>query len=167
MRSINIILFAAAVCILASSCTPAPIPEVPQDIEREEEYKEDPGNGEEDGKQEQSMTIKITVGSKEFKADIEDSETGRAFIAKLPLTLEMSELNGNEKYCYGVSLPKADKRYDSISAGDLMLYSGNCIVLFYGPAGGYSYTRIGKLTSTSGLAAALGKGDVTVVFEGL
>ena len=77
------------------------------------------------------MTIRVIVGDKEFKADIEESETGKAFISKLPLTLNMSELNGNEKYCYGVSLPKADK----------------CVVLFYGAAGGYNYTRIGKLKS--------------------
>ena len=111
------------------------------------------------------MTIKISVGNHVFKADIEESETGKAFLGKLPLTLDMSELNGNEKYCYGVSLPRADRRYDSIAAGDLMLYSGNCIVLFYGSAGGYSYTRIGKLQSTAGLAAALGSGSVSVKFE--
>ena len=111
------------------------------------------------------MTIKITIGGKSFKADIEDTETGKAFIGKLPLSLEMSELNGNEKYCYGVSLPRDDKYYNSIAAGDLMLYSGNCIVLFYGPAGGYSYTRIGKLVSTEGLKETLGTGSVKVSFE--
>lgn len=46
-----------------------------------------------------------------------------------------------------------------------MLYSGDCIVLFYGAAGGYSYTRIGKLSSTDGLKAALGTGSVKVSFE--
>ena len=111
------------------------------------------------------MTISIKAGGKTFKADIQDSETGRTFLAKLPLTLDMSELNGNEKYCYGVTLPRADKYFGSIAAGDLMLYSGQCIVLFYGPAGGYSYTRIGKLQSTDGLAAALGDGSVSVRFE--
>lgn len=111
------------------------------------------------------MTIKIIVGSKVFKADIEESETGKAFLNKLPLTLDMSELNGNEKYCYGVSLPKADKYFENIAAGDLMLYSGNCVVLFYGSAGGYNYTRIGKLKSTDGLASALGNGSVSVKFE--
>ena len=113
----------------------------------------------------ESMTIKITAGGKTFSASIEDTETGRAFLQKLPLTLDMSELNGNEKYCYGVSLPRNDKRYNSIAAGDLMLYSGNCIVLFYGSAGGYSYTPIGKLSTISGLAAALGTGSVKVTFE--
>jgi hypothetical protein len=77
----------------------------------------------------------------------------------------MSELNGNEKYCYGVSLPRNDKYCEKIVPGDLMLYSGNCLVLFYGPAGGYSYTRVGKVTQVDGLAGALGKGKVTVKFE--
>ncbi len=117
------------------------------------------------GNDETSMKVKITAGGKTFTADIEDSRTGKAFMEKLPLTLDMSELNGNEKYCYGVSLPNEDKRYDSIVAGDLMLYSGDCVVLFYGAAGGYSYTRIGKIADTAGLSEALGKGSVTVKFE--
>lgn len=111
------------------------------------------------------MKMTITAGGKSFTADIEDSETGKAFLEKLPMTLEMSELNGNEKYCYGVSLPSNDKRYDKIEAGDLMLYNGNCIVLFYGPAGGYSYTRIGKIDDIAGLATALGNTNVSVKFE--
>lgn len=111
------------------------------------------------------MRVKITAGGKSFVAEIENSETGKAFWDRLPLTLDMSELNGNEKYCYGVSLPRNDKHYESIAAGDLMLYSGNCIVVFYGPAGGYKYTRIGKIADVTGLADALGAGSVSVKFE--
>lgn len=114
-----------------------------------------------------SMKVKITAGGKTFAADIEDSETGKAFWGKLPMTLQMSELNGNEKYCYGVSLPRNDKHYGSIAAGDLMLYGGDCIVLFYGAAGGYSYTRIGKVADATGLASALGKSSIMVKFEKL
>jgi len=110
-------------------------------------------------------TIVISVADKKFVAEVEDTATGKAFVEKLPLTLDMSELNGNEKYCYGVTLPTASRRYDTIEAGDLMLYGSNCVVLFYDKAGGYSYTRIGKIKSTEGLVAALGKGDVTVKFE--
>ncbi len=109
--------------------------------------------------------IVISIADKKFIAEIEDTVTGKAFVEKLPLTLEMSELNGNEKYCYGVTLPTAARRYDTIEAGDLMLYGSNCVVLFYDTAGGYSYTRIGKLKSTEGLASALGKGSVSVTFE--
>ena len=104
------------------------------------------------------MEITITAAGKAFTATIEGSETGKAFIQRLPMTLEMSELNGNEKYCYGVALPHNDSRYDRIEAGDIMLYSGDCVVLFYGPAGGYNYTRIGKIEDITGLADVLGRG---------
>ena len=153
----NPILFLTLALVLGTltaSCTPAQKVETPPEIVEQEPEKP----------QEQTMTINITVGSKVFKADIENTETGKAFIGKLPLTLDMTELNGNEKYCYGVSLPRADKHFDTIAPGDLMLYSGDCIVLFYGPAGGFSYTRIGKLTSTEGLKEALGTGGVKVTF---
>lgn len=77
----------------------------------------------------------------------------------------MQELNGNEKYRYGVALPSAAEFCATIAAGDLMLYGANCLVLFYGAAGGYSYTRVGRLVSTDGLAAAVGSGTATVAFE--
>ena len=109
--------------------------------------------------------IVVKVGGKSFTAKVEDTATGRAFMEKLPLTLSMTELNGNEKYNYGVTLPTASKYYSNIEAGDLMLYGSNCIVLFYGSAGGYSYTRIGKLTAKEGLAAAVGGGTVSVTFD--
>ena len=155
MRLLNLSLLVLIVIsgTLTCSCAPDPLVQTQEIIEQE------PANP-----QKQAMTIRITVGGKVFKADIEDSETGKAFIGKLPLTLDMSELNGNEKYCYGVSLPRDDKYFATLAAGDLMLYSGNCIVLFYGPAGGYNYTRLGRLTGTQGLKEALGTGSVKVTF---
>ena len=168
MRLLLILISAILICSPALSCAPEPVPDRVDEVKVE---PQNPGNNDTPPvesptqSQETNMTIRVIVGDKEFKADIEESETGKAFISKLPLTLNMSELNGNEKYCYGVSLPKADKYFASISAGDLMLYSGNCVVLFYGAAGGYNYTRIGKLKSTEGLAAALGKGAVSVKFD--
>ena len=162
---LRLILLTLAVTLgtVSNSCTPGASVEIPEVVVPEPE-KDEGGSDYNTNPEEQSMTITITVGGKVFKAEIEDTETGRAFIGKLPLTLDMSELNGNEKYCYGIPLPKADKYFDSIAAGDLMLYSGSCIVLFYGPAGGYSYTRIGKLSGTEGLKEALGTGSVRVTF---
>ena len=115
----------------------------------------------------QNMTeINITIGGKTFVAEIEDTETGRAFVSRLPMTLNMSELNGNEKYHYlNESLPTNAQHYSTIEPGDLMLYGSTCVVLFYGKAGGYSYTRLGKLKQTDGLAAAVGRGNVSVTFE--
>lgn len=163
IRSSRILGALWAACLLSMSCAPEAIPDE-LGISNQELTNDVAPTPENPTQPQEKMTITITIGDKAFKADIEDSETGKAFIGKLPLTLDMSELNGNEKYCYGVSLPKNDKYYNSIAAGDLMLYSGNCIVLFYGPAGGYSYTRIGKLSSIDGLKKALGTGSVKVSF---
>lgn len=112
-----------------------------------------------------AVPIVVTVGGRSFAALVEDSATGRAFLGKLPLSLDMQELNGNEKYLYGVALPAAAEYRATIEAGDLMLYGSNCLVLFYGAAGGYSYTRVGRLVSTDGLAEAVGSGTATVTFE--
>lgn len=112
--------------------------------------------------------INIIVGSKSFTATLADSETGEAFAALLPLTVTMNELNGNEKYHYLSSslLPTAAYQPGTIHAGDLMLYGNNCVVLFYETFNtSYSYTRIGAIDNPSGLAEALGVGNVSVRFE--
>ena len=115
----------------------------------------------------QDMTeINVIIGGKTFAAEVEDTETGRAFVSRLPMTLDMSELNGNEKYYYlSEPLPTNAQHYSTIEAGDLMLYGNTCVVLFYGKAGGYSYTRLGRLKQTDGLASAVGRGNVSVTFE--
>ena len=111
--------------------------------------------------------INIIIGSKTFTATLADSETGEAFAALLPLTVTMNELNGNEKYHYlNSSLPTAAYQPGTIHAGDLMLYGNNCVVLFYETFNSsYSYTRIGAIDNPSGLAEALGVGNVSVRFE--
>ena len=112
-------------------------------------------------------SINVIVGSKTFTATLADSETGEAFAALLPLNVTMNELNGNEKYHYlSSSLPTAADQPGTINAGDLMLYGNNCVVLFYETFNSsYSYTRLGAIDNPSGLAAALGSGDVSVRFE--
>ena len=50
-----------------------------------------------------AMDIEIKINGKTFSAQIEDTETGRAFCDLLPMTLDMTELNGNEKYHYLLS----------------------------------------------------------------
>ena len=116
---------------------------------------------------ENTMQINVTVGTKTFTATLADSETGRAFAQLLPLTLPMTELNGNEKYHYLYSsLPTDSYQPGTIQAGDLMLYKDNCVVLFYETfSSSYSYTRIGSIDNPAGLAAALGAGNVSVRFE--
>ena len=111
-------------------------------------------------------SITVTVGDTTFFATLESSETTRALTELLPLTLDMSELNGNEKYFYlDQSLPTDSMRPGQIHTGDLMLYGNNCLVLFYESfSSGYSYTRLGSIEDPEGLAQAVGHGNVTVTF---
>lgn len=111
--------------------------------------------------------LKITVGSTVFTATLVDNETVTAFKALLPLKVSMTELNGNEKYYHlSQNLPANASNPGKIHSGDLMLYGGNSVVLFYKTfSTSYSYTRLGKIDNPSGLAAALGSGNVTVIME--
>ena len=111
--------------------------------------------------------ITITAGEKKFSAKLYDSETSRAFAEKLPMTMEMSELNGNEKYYYmPESLPTRAERPGRIKTGDLMLFGSDCIVLFYESfSTSYSYTPVGYVEDPDSLAEALGSGSAQVTFE--
>lgn len=113
------------------------------------------------------MNIEIIVGDKTFSATLYDNEAATALKEQLPLTLNMSELNGNEKYYYlSDALPTNSSIPSGIKTGDLMLYGNNCLVLFYDSfSTSYSYTPIGYVDNTDGLAAALGSGDVQVTFQ--
>ena len=113
------------------------------------------------------IAMTLTVNGQTFSATLWDSETSRQFAEQLPLTLNMSELNGNEKYFYmEKELPTGAYQPGQISAGDLMLYGNNCLVLFYESfSSGYSYTRLGSVDNPGQLAAALGRGSVNVTFQ--
>ncbi|RYG35754.1 hypothetical protein EON81_11815 [bacterium] len=110
--------------------------------------------------------MKIKIGSETFSATLENTPAAKEFKGRLPLSLKMAELNGNEKH---VELPKAlttdSRQPGTIREGDLLLYGDRTLVLFYKTfKSPYSYTRLGKVDDSTGLAASLGSGDVEVTF---
>ena len=111
--------------------------------------------------------MQIVVGNKQFSVTLESSDTVTALTEMLPLTLDMSELNGNEKYYYlETVLPSAPQKVGHINEGDIMLYGVNCLVVFYESFDTpYTYTKIGHIDDTSGLADVLGTDGVTITFE--
>jgi hypothetical protein len=111
--------------------------------------------------------IKITVNSQTFTATLLDNNSAKAFKEMLPMTVEMTELNRNEKYVrLPQNLPTNASNPGTIRSGDLMLYGSNTVVLFYeGLNTSYSHTRLGKIDDPTGLGNALGAGNVTVTFE--
>ncbi len=110
-------------------------------------------------------SLLVEVNGEVFTAELYDTETAAEFTELLPLTIDMSELNGNEKYhTFSDPLTDEDPSYSGqIAAGDLMIYSKDTLVMFYDSfSTNYSYTPLGKITDASGLAEALGSDDVTV-----
>ena len=91
--------------------------------------------------------IKITVSGKSIPVKIEDNDATKALVSALreaSITYEAHDYGGFEKVGgLGRSLPCRDSQITA-QPGDVILYSGNQIVLFYG-SNAWSYTRIGKM----------------------
>ncbi len=114
---------------------------------------------------ERKMTV--TINGEEFSATLEDNETVRELLTRLPLTIEMEDLNSNEKYYYlDESLPTDATNVGRIERGNIMLFGSDCLVLFYKSfETPYSYTRIGKIDDVDNLEEQFGQGSVRITFE--
>ena len=109
----------------------------------------------------------MTVGERRFAITLANTEAARAFAAMLPLTIDMPDLNSNEKH---VTLPKAlpttTIRPGTIHNGDLMLYGSQTLVVFYLTFDSiYSYTRLGRVDDPTDLARVLGSGTARIKFS--
>ncbi|UVM75123.1 cyclophilin-like fold protein [Pseudomonas alvandae] len=109
----------------------------------------------------------MTVGEQRFAITLTDNAATRAFVTLLPLTLEMSDLNRNEKYAsLPQKLPAQASKPGTIHNGDLMLYGTDTLVVFYTTFDStYAYTRLGHMDDAARLAQALGRRDVQVTFS--
>lgn len=109
--------------------------------------------------------LNITVNGYSFSATMEDNTASRALLDMLPLTISMSDYSGFEKVgSLGTSLPTSNAQ-TTTQAGDVVLYNGSQIVIFYG-SNSWSYTPLAHVDDLTGWAVALGSGDVTVTFSG-
>lgn len=110
--------------------------------------------------------LKIIVGKKELIAKLEDNISTKALIELIknkPLTISMSDYGGFEKVgSIGTSLPTSDT-YITTEVGDIMLYQGNSMVIFY-ETNSWSYTRLGKIENVTkgSLLEVLGTGNVNL-----
>ena len=113
--------------------------------------------------------LKLTIGETPVTVEWEDNESVEALKALCqdgPLTIQMSMYGGFEQVGrIGQSLPRNDVQ-TTTEAGDIVLYSGNQIVIFYG-SNSWAYTRLGHVSDKSQkeMAELLGNGDVTITLE--
>ncbi|MDY0989388.1 cyclophilin-like fold protein [Flavobacterium sp. CFBP9031] len=126
-----------------------------------------PRQNNENGNNNNSTKMKITIGTTVFTATLYDNPSAAALKAMLPLTVNMTELNSNEKYYdFPSALPANASIGGNLKTGDLALYGNNVLVLFYKTFNtSYSYTKLGYIDNPAGLAAAVGDGNVIVKFE--
>ena len=118
----------------------------------------------------EETNMKLFIGEKEVPVTWEKNESVTA-LQKLAdgdgLTVSMSMYGGFEQVgSIGQSLPRNDRQTKTAS-GDIVLYSGDQIVIFYG-SNSWTYTRLGHVDlSRAEMQELLGNGDVTIhVLEG-
>ena len=118
---------------------------------------------------EKTFELQMTIGNTPVSVDWEDNEAVDALkdlCRNQPLTIQMSMYGGFEQVGpIGTSLPQNDMR-TTTSAGDIVLYSGDQMVVFYG-SNSWAYTRLGHITdkSTEDMADLLSNGDTVITIS--
>lgn len=153
----------------ATSDAESPVPEIPGGISEPSEPAL--GNMTVDNTENEEelteMKMTVQVGESTFTATLEENAAVDALVEMMEhgsVTIQMSDYAGFEKVgALGSSLPTSN-RQTTTQAGDIVLYQGNQIVLFYG-SNSWNYTRLGKIDDLTGWTEALGGGDVSVTFS--
>lgn len=120
--------------------------------------------------EQETDTMILKINGETVSVEWEDNESVEALmdlVSKEPLSIRMFMYGGFEQVgSIGTSLPRNDVQ-TTTEAGDIVLYSGDQIVILYG-SNSWSYTRIGRITdkSVDELAEMLGKEDVTISIDG-
>ena len=112
------------------------------------------------------QNIIITIENKKYEAILYDNSTTKELIKKFPITITMSDLNGNEKYYnFSKSFSTSSENVANINKGDIMLFGDNCLVIFYKSfSTRYKYTKLGYIKNTEDLENSFGKGDIEITF---
>lgn len=145
----------------ASSADSAPPPS--QSVISEQESSQSQDNS---SSQEEAM-LKITVGDQELLATFAENSSAEEFrdlLAQGPVTISMDDYGGFEKVgSLGTTLSRNDTRITT-QPGDVILYQGNQITIYYG-TNTWNFTRLAKIDDSTDLQAKLGTGTVQVTFS--
>ena len=167
--AINVLLWAFLPAMFA--CGKVPDPAVPDPAQKEQDEGKRENGDSEEGDTVMPETISISVSGKTLPLKIEENQATQALVAALreaPITYEAHDYGGFEKVgALGRTLPASDTQITT-RAGDVILFSSNQIVLFYG-SNSWSYTRLGKIQyeSLDELKSFLkaGQGNISVTLS--
>lgn len=114
---------------------------------------------------EEEKGMKLRIGETLVPVTWEENASVEALRALLPLEIQLSMYGGFEQVgAIGADLPRSDEPTNTV-AGDIVLYSGNQIVIFYG-GNAWAYTRLGHVElPEEEMAGLLGKGDVVITLS--
>ncbi|MBO5596420.1 MAG: hypothetical protein J5917_06585 [Bacteroidales bacterium] len=167
--AINVLLWAFLPAMFA--CGKVPDPAVPDSAQKEQDEGKPENGDSEEGDTVMPETISVSVSGKTLPLKIEENQATQALVAALreaPITYEAHDYGGFEKVgALGRTLPASDTQITT-QAGDVILYSSNQIVLFYG-SNSWSYTRLGRIQyeSLDELKSFLkaGQGNISVTLS--
>lgn len=114
--------------------------------------------------EEETAMLQMKIGDTALAVDWAENDSVEALAAlceEAPLSIELSMYGGFEQVgSIGASLPRSDVQ-TTTAAGDIVLYAGDQIVVFYG-SNSWAYTRLGHITDKNAaeMAELLGQGDV-------
>ena len=117
----------------------------------------------------QEQDMKLMIGDTQVEVAWEDNDSVKelkALVSGGPLTIDMSMYGGFEQVGpIGSSLASSDVQTVT-EPGDIVLYSGSQIVIFYG-SNSWAYTKLGKVTDRTAeeMTTLLGNGDVEITLS--
>ena len=167
--SLLLVITMAALCIGCGSAkraaTSAPEPEQSPEVTPTEEMPVMEQAQDSNAESEDAETMRMKINETDVEVAWEDIESVEALkeLARDSLRIQMSMYGGFEQVgSIGKSLPRNDSQ-TTTQAGDIVLYSGNQLVVFYG-SNAWAYTRLGRITdkSASELTELLGSGDAAI-----
>lgn len=182
MKTVALFLLVATLVLAASACSASDAPYVPNPVAESDTVQTtaEPAPSE-DAPESESISdeteetaeetvvpeLKMKIDGQELPVVWEDNESVDALLtlaSDSPVTVAMSMYGGFEQVgSLGMSIPRNDVQ-TTTQAGDIVLYSGDQIVVFYG-SNSWAYTRLGRIEGLSGteLAELLGNGAVELI----
>lgn len=182
MKTVALFLLVVTLVLAASACSASDAPYVPNPVAESDTVQTtaEPAPSE-DAPDSESISdeteetaeetvvpeLKMKIDGQELPVAWEDNESVDALLtlaSDSPVTVAMSIYGGFEQVgSLGTSIPRNDVQ-TTTQAGDIVLYSGDQIVVFYG-SNSWAYTRLGRIEGLSGteLAELLGNGAVELI----